>query len=213
MQRIVIIDYGMGNLHSAQKALQVASQQQAEVIISQDPQQILSADRVVLPGVGAMGDCMAALRASELDTILPDIIDQGVPLLGICVGMQMLMQHSEESGGTEGLGLLEGQLTRFPGGQDAQGQALKVPHMGWNQVEQVMHPLWNGIKDQSRFYFVHSYCAQAALPCSIGHSQHGIRFTAALAHKNIFATQFHPEKSHEAGLQLLANFVRWSGQA
>ncbi len=213
MQRIAIIDYGMGNLHSAQKALQLVAGDQAEVIISQQPEQIEAADRVVLPGVGAMGDCMQALVSSGLDQSLRQVLAQGQPLLGICVGMQMLMQSSAESGGTQGLGILPGQLTRLAGGLDAQGHKLKVPHMGWNQVRQEPHPLWQGINDHSRFYFVHSYCLPAGLERSIGHSQHGQEFTAAVSHNNLFATQFHPEKSHQAGLQLLANFVRWSGQA
>lgn len=208
MQRIAIIDYGMGNLHSAAKALEHVAPND-RVLVTSDAQTIATADRVVLPGVGAIRDCVTEMRQQGVDKIVNQLVLQGTPLLGICVGMQAMLQHSQENGGVDALGLFNGEIQRLPGGLDENGNALKIPHMGWNQVEQVDHPIWHNIDNHSRFYFVHSFAAQANLPISIGHCTYGESFTAAIAHKNIVATQFHPEKSHTAGLQLLANFVTW----
>lgn len=212
MQRIAIIDYGMGNLHSASKALEYVAPND-EVLITSDAKVIASAERVVLPGVGAIGDCMAEIRRQGVDQIVASLVNQGTPLLGICVGMQAMLNHSQESNGVAGLELFEGEVKRLVGGSDALGNPLKIPHMGWNQVAQVDHPIWHNIDDQSRFYFVHSYAVQAHLAHSIGHCEYGETFTAAIARGNVVATQFHPEKSHNAGLQLLANFVNWQPEA
>jgi glutamine amidotransferase len=216
MARIAVIDYGMGNLRSVAKALEhVAPRQQ--VVIAQDAATVASADRVVFPGQGAMPDCMQHLQqAGLLDALLE--VARSRPLFGVCVGEQMLFERSEEGrtpgdGGTVGLGLFPGAVVRFPAGQrDAQGRALKVPHMGWNEVRQVgPHPLWDGIADGERFYFVHSFYACPADPrLEVGRSDHGVGFTSAVARDNIFATQFHPEKSAAAGLRLYANFATWS---
>ncbi|MFT4844494.1 MAG: glutamine amidotransferase [Cellvibrionaceae bacterium] len=224
---VVIIDYGMGNLHSVSSALAHVSPD-SQVQISADPKVILNADKVVFPGVGAIRDCMAEIRRLRFDTLVPEIVAQGKPLLGICVGMQALLESSEENGGVEGIGLLSGRV-RFFGENlcDAKGQRLKVPHMGWNNVKQLIdHPLWHGIEDNSRFYFVHSYYAEAVSkaaainstdpaqysPQVAGLSSHSLDFAAAVSHNNLFATQFHPEKSHTNGIKLLKNFVEWNGE-
>ncbi len=218
---VVIIDYGMGNLHSVSSALSHVSPD-SNVQISADREAILSADKVVFPGVGAIRDCMAEIRRLGFDTLVPEIVAQGKPVLGICVGMQALLESSEENGGVEGIGLLPGRVRFF--GENLcgeQGQRLKVPHMGWNNVEQVIdHPLWHGIENNRRFYFVHSYyveleaSAEAANGSSLvaGLSSYSLNFSAAMSHNNLFATQFHPEKSHTNGLKLLKNFVAWDGQ-
>ncbi|MGR8942193.1 MAG: imidazole glycerol phosphate synthase subunit HisH [Gammaproteobacteria bacterium] len=210
MSSVAVIDYGMGNLHSIVKALQHADPE-INVILSADGDAILRADRVVFPGVGAIRDCMQALNASGL----ADIIRQAAnnkPLLGICLGMQALLTDSEENGGTPGLNLIGGHVVRFAESLlDAQGNMLKIPHMGWNQVHQAPHPLWQGIPQDSRFYFVHSYYARPADVAVIaGTSAYPDDFACALAQDNIFAVQFHPEKSQTAGLQLLRNFLHWS---
>ena len=212
MDSIVIIDYGMGNLHSAAKAVARAVEN-AEVTISNDPDEIKQADRVVFPGVGAMRDCMSGLKQSELDDVIKQVANEK-PFLAICVGMQALMDFSEENNGVDCLGLFSGKVRYF--GDDlkgASGERLKVPHMGWNQVRQTKpHPLWQGIPDQSRFYFVHSYYVDANDKDVIaGATDYGVQFAASIAKDNIFAVQFHPEKSHRAGLTLLANFARWNG--
>jgi len=214
MGKIAVIDYGMGNLRSVWQALvQVADGR--EVVVTADPAQVAAADRVVFPGQGAMPDCMAELDARGLrPAVLQAARDK--PFLGICIGLQMLFQHSEE-GDVPGLGVLAGQVKRFPleGMTDAAGQRLKVPHMGWNQVAQVApagatHPLWQGIEDQARFYFVHSYYV---VPQNdgiiVGRTEYGLPFTCAVAQDNIFAVQFHPEKSARDGLALLKNFLHW----
>lgn len=218
---VVIIDYGMGNLHSVSSALSYVSPN-ANVQVSSDRETILSADKVVFPGVGAMRDCMAEIRRLGFDTLVPEIVAQGKPVMGICVGMQALMHSSEENGGIKGIGLLPGRV-RFFGKdlRDEQGQRLKVPHMGWNNVQQIIdHPLWHGIEDNSRFYFVHSYYVEMLKKAEadntssqvVGLSSYGVDFAAVIAQGNLFTTQFHPEKSHTNGLQLLKNFVEWNGE-
>jgi len=211
--KIVVIDYGMGNLHSVASALEHVAPN-AEVVISADPEVVRSADRVVFPGVGAIRDCVAAIRETGVDAVVAEFMATGKPLLAICVGMQALLEHSEENQGVNCLGLLEGKV-RFFGAKlhDATGQHLKVPHMGWNQVQQhSAHPLWQGIEQGSRFYFVHSFYVKResvssdAIAASCDYSK---EFVAALSKDNVFAVQFHPEKSHTAGLQLLRNFSEW----
>ena len=200
--KIAVVDYGMGNLRSVSKALEHVAPQ-AEVRVTADPQTISSADRVVVPGQGAMPDCMRQLAASGArEAVLAAARHK--PYLGICLGLQMLFERAEE-GDTPGLGLFGGSVPRFA------SRGLKIPHMGWNEVIQLRpHALWQGIADRSRFYFVHSYYpapierALAAASCVYGEP-----FTCAVARDNIFAVQFHPEKSQSAGLQLLSNFVRW----
>jgi len=209
--RIAVIDYGMGNLHSVAKALERVAPG-ARVNIVTDPRELQRVDRVVFPGVGAIGDCMAAIRAAGFDRVLPQIIAEK-PVLAICVGMQALMTHSEESGGVDCLGLLPGRV-RFFGNPllDVDGERLKVPHMGWNLVHQTLdHPLWQGIAQETRFYFVHSYWVETEPEFIAGSCEYGVRFAAALHAGNLFAVQFHPEKSHTDGLRLLANFANWKG--
>jgi glutamine amidotransferase len=212
MSTIAVIDYGMGNLRSVAKALEHVAPQ-AQVVVTSDPATIRAAERVVFPGVGAMPDCMRELEQRGLRQAVLDAA-RDKPFLGICLGMQMLFEHSEE-GNVPGLGILPGKVVRFPGEamHDAQGAKLKVPHMGWNQVHQAApHPLWQGIAPESRFYFVHSYYVEAGEPALIsGFSHYPFAFTCAVAHDNIFAVQFHPEKSQAAGLKLLSNFAAWNG--
>ena len=200
--RIAVVDYGMGNLRSVSKAIEHVAPR-AEVRVTADPQAILSADKVVVPGQGAMPDCMRQLGESGAREAVIEAA-RAKPFLGICIGLQMLFERGEE-GDTPGLGLLPGEVPRF------KLSGLKIPHMGWNQVAQVRpHALWAEIADGSRFYFVHSYYPaprDAALTAAT--SEYGGPFTCAIARDNIFAVQFHPEKSQSAGLQLLSNFVRW----
>ncbi|MFV8818777.1 imidazole glycerol phosphate synthase subunit HisH [Haliea sp. E17] len=210
---VAVIDYGMGNLHSVASALRHAGA--GEVRVTCNAAEIHSADRVVFPGVGAMRDCMAEIRRLQCDELLADaLFEQRKPVLAICVGMQALLDHSEENGGVDCLGLIPGSVRHF--GRpllDASGERLKVPHMGWNVVQQAReHPLWSGIEDGSRFYFVHSYYVHAEDRALVaGRLDYGISADAALARDNLFAVQFHPEKSHTAGLQLLKNFLEWDG--
>ena len=200
--RIAVVDYGMGNLRSVSKALERVAPQ-AEVVITAEPAQILGADRVVVPGQGAMPDCMRSLAASGArDAVIEAARNK--PFLGLCIGVQMLFERGEE-GDTPGLGLLPGRVPRLS------GAGLEIPHMGWNEViQERSHALWQGIADRTRFYFVHSYYpaprdrSLVAATCV-----YGAPFTCAVARDNIFAVQFHPEKSQSAGLQLLSNFVRW----
>ena len=217
MKRVAIVDYGMGNLRSVSQALEhVAKATPWQVVVSSDPQQVARADRLVLPGQGAMPDCMRELRESGLQEAVLGGVRAGKPLFGVCVGMQMLLESSEE-GPTQGLGLFGGTVRRFELGQavQADGSRYKVPHMGWNQVEQVaheggVHPLWDGIPDLSAFYFVHSFYAEPSDPRNIaGRTEYGLRFASAIARGTIFATQFHPEKSATAGLRLYRNFLSW----
>lgn len=212
MSTLAVIDYGMGNLHSVAKALEAVAPD-IRIQVTGDPTQIANADRVVFPGVGAIRDCMAALHESGLEPELRKSIDEK-PVLAICVGMQALMNHSEENGGVDGLGVFDGRVRFFGTDLHAEdGERLKVPHMGWNRVRhQTAHPLWQGIPDQSRFYFVHSYFVDAANSAEVAATvDYGVRFAAALARGNLFATQFHPEKSQRHGLALLSNFVTWNG--
>lgn len=209
---VAVIDYGMGNLHSAAKALEKVAPG-AKVVVTADAGTILSADRVVFPGVGAIRDCMGEILRLGLDEVVREAA-RSKPLLGICVGMQSMMTHSEENGGVDCLNLFPGQV-RFFGDdlRDASGEKLKVPHMGWNQVQHTRtHPLWKDIPDNARFYFVHSYYItldDASL--LTGRCEYGVPFAAALGKDNVFAVQFHPEKSQNAGLKLLQNFMEWDG--
>ncbi|MFZ4499759.1 MAG: imidazole glycerol phosphate synthase subunit HisH [Burkholderiales bacterium] len=216
--RIAVVDYGMGNLRSVAKALEYVAPG-ARVEATADAAAIAAADRVVFPGQGAMPDAMRELRARDLVTVLRDAI-AAKPFLGICLGLQALFEHSEE-GDCHGLGILPGRVRRFapPAGAHSGGERLKVPHMGWNTVTQTpqaggVHPLWQGIADDSRFYFVHSYYVEPADPAlAAGTSEYPGRFCCAVARESLFATQFHPEKSQAAGLALLRNFVNWDGRS
>ncbi|WP_043350218.1 imidazole glycerol phosphate synthase subunit HisH [Cupriavidus basilensis] len=216
MTTIAIVDYGMGNLRSVAQALRAAAPE-ADVQVVDQPEAIRAADRVVLPGQGAMPDCMGALGASGLQQAVIEAA-ASKPMLGVCVGEQMLFDFSKESrtqdGSTPCLGLLPGEVIRFEleGMTQPDGSRYKVPQMGWNRVRQVRsHPLWAGIPDESWFYFVHSYYVHAQDPAHIaGETDYGVLFTSAVARDNIFATQFHPEKSAAMGLRLYRNFVHWN---
>jgi len=213
MSVVAVIDYGMGNLHSIAKALQHVAPAAWRVDVTCESERILAASHVVFPGVGAIRDCMRALERSGLDALIP-IIAATRPLLGICLGMQALLTTSEENGGTPCLDLIPGQVQRFATPlYDEDGQTLKVPHMGWNGVHHVHpHPLWEGIDSGTRFYFVHSYYAVPQHHGIVmGTADYPTPFAAALGTDNIFAVQFHPEKSQTAGLRLLSNFLRWNG--
>jgi glutamine amidotransferase len=210
MNKIVVVDYGMGNLRSVAQALRHVAPE-ADVRISGNVADIQSADRLVFPGQGAMPDCMRSLRESGLQDAIMEA-SRSKPLLGVCVGEQLLFDWSEE-GDTQGLGLLPGKVVRFrlDGQLQEDGSRFKVPQMGWNRVRQsVSHPLWNGVADGSYFYFVHSYYAVPENPAHMtGETHYGAPFACAVGQDNIFATQFHPEKSAAAGLQLYKNFVHW----
>ncbi len=210
MSRVAVIDYGMGNLHSIAKALQCVAPE-ASIEVTANPEGILTADRVVFPGVGAIADCMAALHRLHLIEVLKQVA-QTRPVLGICLGLQALLAESEEGGGVPGLRVLPGRVVRFAPGFDAQGRPLKIPHMGWNRVQQIRsHPLWEGIPQNSWFYFVHSYFALPMRDQDVAATcDYAGPFACALAYENIFAVQFHPEKSQQMGLRLLANFLHWS---
>jgi len=213
MSSVAVIDYGMGNLHSIAKALQHADSR-VNVQITAEASLIRAADRVVFPGGGAIRDCMQALNESGLADVIREVA-QSKPFLGICLGMQALLTDSEENDGIACLNIFPGHARRFADHMlDANGNVLKIPHMGWNQVKQHPHPLWRDIPDRSRFYFVHSYYAA---PDDSRHSaataDYPQAFTCALAKENMFAVQFHPEKSQTVGLQLLQNFLAWDGTA
>jgi len=209
MSSVAVIDYGMGNLHSIAKALQHA-ESSADVQITADARQIKTADRIVFPGVGAMRDCMQHLNETGLADVVREVA-QTKPFLGICLGMQALLTDSEENGGTACLNIVPGHVRRFADNLvDEHGEKLKIPHMGWNQVNQRPHPLWANIPQDSRFYFVHSYfVVPDYAEHTIAQSAYPENFTCAIAKDNLFAVQFHPEKSQTAGLQLLQNFLRW----
>ncbi len=214
MVKIAVVDYGMSNLRSVAKALEHVAAD-CSVVVTSKARDIAEADRIVFPGQGAMPDCMRELDARGLREPIVAASHQK-PFLGLCIGLQMLFEHSEE-GDTKGLGLLPGRVRRFPPERmrDESGHKLKVPHMGWNQVFQNRpHAMWNGIEDGSRFYFVHSYYVEVADPELVaGTTLYPFGFTSAVTRNNIFAVQFHPEKSQAAGLKLLSNFVSWDGSA
>lgn len=222
LTEVAIIDYGMGNLHSVASAVKHVAPQ-ANVVVTSDSDAIARADRVIFPGVGAIRDCIAEIKSRGFDAAVAREIASGKPVLSICVGLQALMARSEENNGVECLNLFLGDVKSFsaaPGFSTVtdesshSGERLKVPHMGWNNVAQTMaHPLWQSIDDGGRFYFVHSYFVQTQDQALIaGKSHYGLDFVAALARDNVFAAQFHPEKSHTNGLQLLKNFVAWDGK-
>ncbi len=216
MSSVAVIDYGMGNLHSVAKALEKVGEG-VTIHVTSDAQTILSADRVVLPGVGAMRDCMGEIIRLGLDKTIHEFVESNKPLFGVCVGMQALLESSAENDGVTCLGILPGQVEYF--GDDLRdmktGDKLKIPHMGWNQVHQeTQHPMWEGISQDARFYFVHSYYAQPGNPDYIAAStNYGFPFTSAVSKANVFAVQFHPEKSQHSGLALYANFLKWDGKS
>ncbi|PID42654.1 MAG: imidazole glycerol phosphate synthase subunit HisH [Gammaproteobacteria bacterium] len=216
MNTVAVIDYGMGNLHSVSKALEHVAPD-ANVLVTSDPKIVCAADRVVLPGVGAIRDCMAEMHRLGVDRLVREV-SADRPFLGICVGMQALMQESEENDGVKCLGLFNDRV-RFFGNplidQDEHpGTRLKVPHMGWNRVFQnTDHPLWHAIENESRFYFVHSYYVEPGNSAEVmGTTRYGKQLAAAVGRDNLFAVQFHPEKSQCSGLQLLKNFMNWDGK-
>ena len=221
-KHIAVIDYGMGNLHSVASALSHVSPD-SKIDVTADKRIIENADHVVFPGVGAIRDCMSEIKRLEVDQVVQNAKDSGKPILAICVGMQSLMQRSEENDGVDCLGMFPGTV-KFFGANEAfnlctdegssSGERLKVPHMGWNQVQQSKdHPLWHDIADKTRFYFVHSYYVELQnKQIETGETHYGINFTSVVSQDNVFAVQFHPEKSHDAGLQLLRNFVHWDGR-
>ena len=217
VKTVAVVDYGMGNLRSVSTAVQAAAEGSGwQVVVTSRPEEVRAAQRIVLPGQGAMPDCMAELRASGLQASVLEAATTK-PLFGVCVGMQMLLDHSAE-GDTPGLGLIHGEVLKFDlaGRIQPDGSRYKVPQMGWNQVRQMehggaVHPVWAGVPAHSYFYFVHSFYAlpQDAAHCA-GQADYGGAFAAAVARDNIFATQFHPEKSAEHGLQLYRNFLHWN---
>jgi imidazole glycerol-phosphate synthase subunit HisH len=212
MRSVAVVDYGMGNLRSVSQAvLHAARGSDVAVVATSDPEIVRAAERIVLPGQGAMPDCMRELRASGLQAAVLEAAATK-PLLGVCIGMQMLFERSEE-GPTDGLGLIGGEVRRFrlEGRLQPDGSRYKVPQMGWNRVRQTQpHALWAGVPDDAYFYFLHSYYAQPSeRRHSVGESDYGARFTCAVARDNIFATQFHPEKSAAHGLALYRNFLAW----
>lgn len=214
MSKVLVLDYGMGNLRSVAQAVRAAAQGSGvEVVVGHSPQQVRDADRIVLPGQGAMRDCMAHFADSGAREAVLSEVANGKPLMGVCVGMQMLLDHSEEQD-TPGLGLLPGRVRRFDlqGQVQPDGSRYKVPQMGWNRVDIARpHPMWAGVPDHSHFYFVHSFYAEPADPADVAATTtYGAPFACAVARDTIFATQFHPEKSADAGIQLYRNFLTWS---
>ncbi len=215
MERVVVIDYRMGNLRSVEKALAHVATDRAEILVTSDPEAVGDADRVVFPGQGAIRDCMLELEKHGLVKALKDAV-ASKPFLGICLGQQALMESSEEHAGTAGLGVFPGTVKRFAADarDQATGARLKVPHMGWNDVRfSRTHPLWRGIDDGEFFYFVHSYyVAPDDDTITVGRTRYAVEFSSAIASRNLFAVQFHPEKSARAGLTLLKNFLQWDGK-
>ncbi|MEW6168224.1 MAG: imidazole glycerol phosphate synthase subunit HisH [Pseudomonadota bacterium] len=207
---IGVIDYGMGNLHSLGKALERVGAS-SRVVISYDPEELKACDRLVLPGVGGVRECMKELRRLELNELVVEAA-RSKPMLGICLGMQVMLEWSDENDGVPALGLFPGKVVRFPDPAKDAAVRLKVPHMGWNRVRQTRaHPLWAGVPDDGWFYFVHSFHAQPANAAHVlGTAEYGHEFAAAIARDNIAAFQFHPEKSQGLGMTLLANFMQWS---
>ena len=200
MSQVAIIDYGVGNLRSVEKAFAATD---CEAIVSSDEKDLRAAERLVLPGVGAFGACMRALRERGFDRVVRERVEEGTPLLGVCVGMQLLFEESDEFGATQGLGLLPGKVRRF-------SDELVVPHVGWNRIDQVFeHPMFDGVANGSFFYFVHSYyCEPVEKSVVAGETEYGIKYASVVAKANICGVQFHPEKSQDAGLRLLKNFAR-----
>ncbi len=218
MRTVAVVDYGMGNLRSVSQAVAHVARESGDihVIVTANPEEVFAAERVVLPGQGALPDCMRELRDSGLEEAVLDAA-ANKPLMGVCIGMQMLLERSEEGpsdSGTPGLGVIGGEVVRFrlEGRKQPDGSRFKVPQMGWNEVIQARpHPIWQGVPDASHFYFVHSFKAHPSDPRhSVGETDYGGRFTSALARDNIFATQFHPEKSAALGLALYRNFLHWN---
>lgn len=211
MSRIIVLDYGSSNLRSVAKALETVSEGKDQVIVSNDAKVILSADRVVFPGQGAIGQCMQSLKQQRLDEVIRDCI-LNKPFFGICLGLQSLMDHSDEDNGVAGLGIIPGNVKRFKDNQlDENGMRYKIPSMGWNKVFQTQnHPLWQDIEDGARFYFVHSYfVVPDHHEDTAGETDYICRYTSTVARDNLFASQFHPEKSQHDGLTLLRNFINW----
>jgi imidazole glycerol-phosphate synthase subunit HisH len=198
--KVAIIDYGVGNLRSVEKAFAATD---CEAIVSSNETHLRAAEKLVLPGVGAFGACMRALRERGFDKLVRERVEQGTPLLGVCVGMQMLFQESDEFGSTPGLGFLRGRVRRF-------SDELVVPHVGWNRIDQIReNPLFNGVANRSFFYFVHSYyCEPTDQSVLVGETEYGLPYASVVAKDNICGVQFHPEKSQETGLRLLQNFAR-----
>jgi glutamine amidotransferase len=215
MSSIAIINYNMGNLHSVTKALEHVAPKGTEVILSASKDEILAADRVVFPGQGAARDCMKELHKAGLVDVVREAA-ASKPFLGICMGMQVLMEHSEEHYGVDCIGLYQGNTHSFVGriaATDETGERLKIPQMGWNRIHHTQqHPLWAGIEDGSRFYFVHSYFVEPNDgTLSVGTTDYGLHYASAIAKDNVFAIQAHPEKSADNGLRLLKNFTEWNG--
>jgi glutamine amidotransferase len=212
MSSVAVIDYGMGNLHSIEKALQHASPD-IDVQILSDAEKIRQCDRILFPGVGAIKDCMIALESAGLTSVIKEV-SKTKPFLGICLGMQALLTDSEENNHISCLDIFSGHVQHFATDlTDHSGERLKIPHMGWNKVNQKPHPLWKDIPQDSRFYFVHSYYAKPDNTSNtVATTDYPQAFTSALARDNIFAVQFHPEKSQTVGLQLLKNFLSWDGK-
>jgi len=211
---IAVVDYGMGNLRSVSKALEHVAPGNQRGIVSSDAQQIADAEHVVFPGQGAARDCMKNLKDCKLDEVVLQAAREK-PFLGVCMGMQVLMSHSEENQGVNCMNLFSGDVRSFADEAiKTQMQSLKIPHMGWNEVShKQQHPLWQDIKENSRFYFVHSYYVDPEDEALVaGTTQYGIEFVSVIARDNVFAAQFHPEKSAHDGLQLLKNFCRWNGR-
>jgi len=212
---IAVIDYSMGNLHSVHKALQHVTDN--GVVITSNPEEIIKADHIVFPGQGAARDCMSELHKRELVDVVKET-SKTKPFLGVCMGMQVLMEHSVEGGGIDCIGLYKGTVQHFTDhieATDTEGNRLKIPQMGWNQIKHMQdHPLWKGVKDNARFYFVHSYFVVPEDKSLIaGETDFGIKYASAIAKDNVFAIQSHPEKSADDGLQLLKNFTNWDGQS
>lgn len=211
---VAVIDYGMGNLHSVASALEHVAEN-VDVIVTGDPEKIMAADRVLFPGVGAIRDCMGEILRLGVDQVVAEAA-KSKPLLAICVGLQALMDRSEENDGVDCLGMFPGEVKFFGRDlADESGRKLKVPHMGWNQLhQQIEHPMWCDIPQDSRFYFVHSYYVHTTDPSLVAATaNYGVEIHAALYHDNVFAVQCHPEKSSSVGLQLLKNFLAWDGQS
>ncbi len=210
---IAVIDYSMGNLHSVHKALQHVTDN--NVVITSNPEEITKADHIVFPGQGAARDCMSELHKRELVEVVKEV-STSKPFLGVCMGMQVLMEYSVEGGGVDCIGLYKGTVQHFTdhiGATDAEGNRLKIPQMGWNKINHAQdHPLWKGIKNNARFYFVHSYFVEPAdKSIIVGETEFGLKYASAIAKDNVFAIQSHPEKSADDGLQLLKNFTNWDG--